>query len=94
MTNFHVGQMVVCIDDEGLHRPDPRAPNSPHQGCVYTIREIGVWNGEVGLLLEEVVNPRCEGWRDPRTANPLPCPSLAVLAKPHFARASEGRGVV
>ena len=52
MSNFHVGQKVVCIDDDGLHlRPDE---DGPCKGQVYTIRGFNEQVG--GLLLIEVIN--------------------------------------
>lgn len=59
MTNFHVGQKVVLVRD---FDPDRRAsaPSDgialPELGPVYTIREIGDFEGDVTVLLEEIVN--------------------------------------
>jgi len=55
-----VGSLVECINDVFLH---PRAktiiPNRPVKGLHYFIREIvDTRNGEIGLLLEEIENPK------------------------------------
>jgi hypothetical protein len=63
------GQKVVCIDDD--FEPILRSlyAELPKKGAVYTIREVflgrskalapkaGMSDGEVGLLLEELLNP-------------------------------------
>ena len=61
---FFVGQKVVCVNvtprRDGL-RPRYRSTAIPVLGAVYTIRELFDANpygyDEVGLLVEEVVNP-------------------------------------
>jgi hypothetical protein len=55
-----VGSLVECINDVFLH---PRAktiiPNRPIKGRNYFIREIvDARNGEVGIYLEEIENPK------------------------------------
>lgn len=57
--NFRVGQKVVLVRD---FTPDQRsnAPGDgiilPEMGVVYTIREIGLFEGEPMVWLDEVVN--------------------------------------
>lgn len=53
MSNFHVGQKVVCIGDEWIEFE----PHLPKRGNVYTVREIEEDNGELFLRLVELVNP-------------------------------------
>jgi hypothetical protein len=66
--NFHVGQQVVCVDDDYTNHPAwVVVPNRPVRGSVYTIREVCEVTYEtgpdIGLRLIEVVNaPIC--WRD------------------------------
>ena len=56
---FHIGQVVVCIDAEGLPRPllDRGVSACPVERGVYTIRDILVIEDRVGLWLEEIRNP-------------------------------------
>ena len=64
MNGFHIGQVVVCVDA----RPHPTAGDIgeyPVEGGVYTIRSFSVGENELGLRLEEIVNPvlefECDG---------------------------------
>ena len=63
--SFHIGQVVVCIDDKGLPVPycDRAVTACPQEGCVYTIRGILVIEDRVGLWLEEIRNPPAK-WLD------------------------------
>ncbi|MFC4170493.1 hypothetical protein ACFOYU_00200 [Microvirga sp. GCM10011540] len=54
--SFHVGQVVVCVDDSGLPGPDV-VTEVPKVGGVYTIREIRPDEYGDGLLLHELHNP-------------------------------------
>ena len=58
-SNFHIGQVVVCIDAEGLPRPllDRGVSACPVERGVYTIRGFRSAADELGLLLEEIHNP-------------------------------------
>lgn len=65
MTQFHVGQKVVCVDVErrpaGNKVPRDKAESVgakfPEKGNVYTIRELYLSNkGTPGVLLEEIEN--------------------------------------
>lgn len=53
MSDWHVGQQVVCVHEFETH------PHTilPVKGLVYTIRGIVTFRKRVGLLLEELVNP-------------------------------------
>ncbi len=56
MNGFHIGQVVVCVDA----RPHPTAGDIgeyPVEGGVYTIRSFSVGENELGLRLEEIINP-------------------------------------
>lgn len=56
MTDFHIGQLVVCVDDK------PREPKMAHliawpvKGLVYTIRGFKETADGLGLYIEEIVN--------------------------------------
>jgi hypothetical protein len=56
---FRVGQQVVCVNDKA--EPNRNLPSGlifPKKGTTYTIRAIYIaQNDDVGLLLEEIVNP-------------------------------------
>ena len=55
MSNFHVGQKVVCINDHG----SPEVWNGfriARQGSIYTVRSIYYFGETELLLLEEIVN--------------------------------------
>jgi hypothetical protein len=61
MTDWFVGQRVVCVDASGYHHRYILS-GSLQQGAVYTIREIAFRDGDLGVLLEEIVCRRwCEG---------------------------------
>jgi hypothetical protein len=75
---MHVGQQVVCIDDYFAGPLAKYYVNLPVKGKAYTIRAIylgraimhgsqpGGSDGEIGLLLQELVNPP-----DPRNKHRL-----------------------
>lgn len=70
VSNFHVGQMVVCVDDRfgGKWRAviTKNAPALPTKGIIYTIREIEIgWSvaRDAYLRLEELTNPAMK-WDD------------------------------
>ena len=54
MTNFKVGQKVVCVDDSGF----TLTPNTPIKGRTYKIRGFyrNVLSNNVSIYLEEIVN--------------------------------------
>lgn len=54
MTDWYVGQKVVCVDVSGV-RPWRLAVGRLVRGSVYTIREIFFEEGECGLRLVEVI---------------------------------------
>lgn len=57
MTNFYIGQRVVCIKDAKPTQTWP-GKHSAVKGCVYTVRDVGEWSHEgLGILLEEIINP-------------------------------------
>jgi len=58
MTDFHVGQRVVCVDDEGFKRPAFYGCEIfPVKDNIYTIRQIAPSpEGEAGFHLFEIVN--------------------------------------
>lgn len=55
MTKFFIGQKVVCIEDFVVKRK--YREQYPEKGKTYTIRKIIEYRGQVGILLEEIVNP-------------------------------------
>lgn len=59
MCNFHVGQKVVCVRHPEDLEYNCGCSNVPQFKQIYTIRglETDPSNGEVYLLLEEIVNP-------------------------------------
>jgi hypothetical protein len=56
--DFHIGQQVVCINDEF---PPSWPAARPFKGQVYTIRDIVIPpdEGKVFLRLEEIILPMC-----------------------------------
>ena len=60
---FYKGQKVVCIKDAENEKYIAGA-NGGRLNVVYTIRDIREcpWTGEVGLLLEEIINPLHPIW--------------------------------
>jgi hypothetical protein len=62
LTVFHVGQKVVCVNDQAWPRAYGYTPKLPKCGVIYTIRAIidcRAWGyDEDGLLLAEIVNPK------------------------------------
>lgn len=65
MTNFHVGQMVVCVKDAGHNYPDIRAKwghildkMTPAEiGRIYTVRDVETRTHILTLRLEEILGP-------------------------------------
>lgn len=58
MSNFRVGQKVVCVVHFDDRRILEHGWSIPVQGNVYTVRDKWLdHNGEPGITLEEVVNP-------------------------------------
>lgn len=55
MTKYFIGQRVVCIEDFVVKRKYKE--QYPEKGKTYTIRKIIQYRGQVGILLEEIVNP-------------------------------------
>lgn len=67
---FAKGQKVICINDEFPPAASRLFQQLPRKDVVYTVRavylgrgsytraESGQRDGEIGLLLEEIVNPR------------------------------------
>lgn len=53
MSDWHVGQQIVCV--EQFH--GELGETLPIVGCVYTIRDIAVFDDKIGFHLEEIVNP-------------------------------------
>jgi len=53
---FHVGQLVVCVDGR-WDRCSGYKEFSPTKGVVYTVREIVEHGENIGLQLEEIINP-------------------------------------
>ena len=70
---FTKGQKVVCINDEFPPEARKLVIDFPKKGSIYTIRALyigrgsyfrhqsGQKDGEIGVLLEEVLNPRDPG---------------------------------
>lgn len=56
MSMFHVGQQVVCIQ----YGRNPNAPKHLRHaipGQVYTVRGFLEWGTELGIYVEEIINP-------------------------------------
>jgi hypothetical protein len=57
---FHVGQKVVCVNDE---YQDIRCGDTPvKRGAIYTVRKCFDFFGESGVLVEEICNPKDRGY--------------------------------
>jgi hypothetical protein len=56
MNSFHIGQVVVCVD-ASKHPTAGDVGEYPVEGDVYTIRSFSVGPDELGLRLEEIINP-------------------------------------
>ncbi len=58
---FHVGQKVVCVDDEWKDVNWKYIPSRPVRGQVYTVRSVHITERtdgpEVSMLLNEITNP-------------------------------------
>ncbi len=68
--SFHVGQQVVCVNDQFSPRPSWRRTvrSFPKLHAIYTIREICEGGGLVGFTFYEIVNPRAHfacGYSEP-----------------------------
>ena len=60
--HFHVGQKVVCINDEFVGECFEDVPHLPLKGAVYTVRSIELMTAASGeqspiIRLVEIVNP-------------------------------------
>lgn len=83
MSNFRVGQKVVCVDSEpGEPRRNPE--QWPLRGSVYTIRSFNPQSG--GVRLVEIVNPAYlykGGWMElsffPRRFRPVKTTNIDVF---------------
>jgi hypothetical protein len=53
VTNFHIGQKVVCLKTWKLKID----PHEPIEGIVYTIRDIQLIGPKIGLRFIELRNP-------------------------------------
>ena len=62
MTDFHVVQVVVCVDAAGILWSE--VEEGPKEGGIYTIRAVGTDGVTVGVLLEEIHNPHGVVWPD------------------------------
>lgn len=56
MTKFKIGQKVICITEFKVKRK--HSEQFPIKGKTYTIRGFIEYRGRVGVLLEEIVNPK------------------------------------
>lgn len=56
MRKFWVGQKVICIGEFIVKRK--YREEYPVVGMIYTIRGFIEYKGQVGILLEEIVNPK------------------------------------
>lgn len=83
--HFHVGQMVVCVDDslETYRHLDPHGGAGkgwPVKGRIYTVRGLGIAMGIPGLHLEEIVRE----WECPFAASrfrPVKETSIEIFRK-------------
>jgi len=80
---FHVGQAVVCVDDNwpavAVDNARPRPAHIPRSGPVYHVERVYSWEGTWYLHLKEL-GPEC-GWNE-RAFAPvelLPDEALAQL---------------
>jgi hypothetical protein len=83
---FHVGQLVVCVDDDNWLLPIPHRPEAKR---IYTIRAIvegihPIDGRGPGLLLDEIINPTVKGTGveynfDPRRFRPLRKTSISIF---------------
>lgn len=56
MTKFKIGQKVMCIQTFNVKRR--YMEKYPMKSRIYTIRGFVNHNGQIGILLEEIVNPK------------------------------------
>lgn len=68
---WRIGQRVQCINGRFSPLVWEFANQVPVEGCVYTVRGVGMDNlnlltgaRECGIHLEEVVNAAVEGWQE------------------------------
>jgi hypothetical protein len=88
--SFHVGQQVVCVNDNFSTDPRWRQTVSvfPVRNSVYTIREIHVEAPLTGFCFHEIVNPRtwfAAGYGEPafnsRNFRPVKATNIDVFEK-------------
>lgn len=84
MSEFYVGQKVVCVDATGL----PAYCHPLKQGSVYTIREIvpGITSGTIGIRLKEIIlriHPifNCEEGYRSRRFRPVEYKAMSIFRK-------------
>ncbi len=70
MAMFHVGQKVVCVNDDFPEWTDFHKSMFPHRPCkgeVYTVRAIvpHIYEGGMHLLLEEIRNVELFAYEPP-----------------------------
>jgi len=54
---FHVGQQVVCVASRWPTYYHIHCDTLPKHGSIYTVRATVTVCGELGLFLEEIINP-------------------------------------
>jgi hypothetical protein len=60
--DYNVGDIVLCVNDSFPHKAMNYFKSLPIKHKIYTIRQIKHHsNGEIGFLLEEIINPLYEG---------------------------------
>lgn len=59
---FHIGQEVICVNDDFTNSFKLSDEKFPVKGSIYHIRDIEDVHGEIGLRLEELVNPQRTGF--------------------------------
>lgn len=80
MSNFHIGQKVVCVDASVAWDGDDRL----RVGSVYTIRGFDPDTGGLGVLLEELVSPIVAPWEhelswDPSRFRPVGTTDISIF---------------
>lgn len=58
MRKFFIGQKVVCIGEFNVKRKYQE--QYPVKGKTYTVRGFIEHGGLIGILIEEIVNPKCQ----------------------------------
>jgi hypothetical protein len=88
--SFHVGQQVVCVNDQFSQREDWRATvrSFPKLHGIYTIREIFEYEPLIGFTFVEISNPCAhfsKGYHEPAfnsmNFRPVRKTSIDVLRK-------------